>query len=411
MYLKIILLTVAIGAVLKILSDRFERFKPHSWWVGLAGAIATAIVCVVAFWQTEEKLLSIHDSQEISDSLRTDIFVKVDSAGQEITCRFDSLEVLILRAASLAAPDPECQTLAREQAECLHGIVKTAFDSGVVAIGLQEYHEALVHLKYGLRAAAGNPTLLSKMYTYIGLCFFYLDSHKVAISYYDSAMDKRVEANPILLARAVSQYTRGDYLEAVSTCNEVLEHDNSFALGWRIRGSALETGGALVEAAASYDSALKYDPEDHRAWFTRGRVLGRLGDDEEAILSFDRALQLRGDFSEVWDARFTSLLAMRDFQRAAANCDSAMVYLPDSVRFLSSKAIACLLMGDIKYALACCDSALRHTPNDSSVMNLRAMLVDVAQTKVQVRIVSDSEAIRQLGLKVPASQSQSDKVD
>lgn len=400
MYLKIILLTVAIGAILKILADRFEKLKPHSWWVGLVGAMATAIVCIVAFWQPEVEPLTQNAFEKTSDSLQT-----------ELMCRFDSLEARLRSPSTSEKPDSTYRAQTRALSECLDSIAQTALEKGMVAIGLEKYDEALTHLDYALAAAGEDLTRRGEVFYYMGLTYTYQGKSTLAINCYDSctiyrphtpeawnnrgyvlnklerhneaiaSCDSALAYNPTLneawINRGNALHELGRIKEAIASFESALSNKPDMLVAWFNRGNELAVLGLVEEAIASYDSALAYSPGEPEVWDGRGVALGKLGRYEGAIASFDSALNYKHDYHEAWYNRGIALDRLVRHDEAIASYDSALIYKPDKHQAWYNRAITLARLNRFEEALSSCDSSLKYDPNDSSTVELRQLIMEL----------------------------------
>ena len=90
-------------------------------------------------------------------------------------------------------------------------------------------------------------------------------------------------------------YQRGDFVEAIRICDEIikLKPDSLKACG--NKGNALAELGRYEEAIIAYDQALSLKPDSLKAFYNKGGTLAELGRHEEAILAYDQALCIKPD--------------------------------------------------------------------------------------------------------------------
>ncbi len=365
-FIAILILTTAVAGLVKKLSERSVSLKRWSWHLGVLIEATGVLIAILGFWPSDKPATPSDVSSIISekvDSLQTDIFVKLDSDHEEVTCRMDRLEALIKKTAGQPEPDSSFLAEARSQAECLEGIVETALDKGIVAIGLQKYDEALTLLDIALKAAGENLIQRAKVLFYIGLIHSKRGEYILAFELYDSCItdDPRKYGAWNNRGSALSRLNRFD--EALNSYDSALAYKPDFQDAWYNRGIALSELGFHKEGIASYDSALVYKPNYHEAWYNRGNALDNLNLYEESIASYDSALVYKPDGHKAWHNRGNALHKLGLHRESIASYDSALVYKPDDNEAWSNRGIALGRLNRFDEALNSYDSALAYKPD------------------------------------------------
>ena len=181
----ILILTGAAAALIKVVSEHISWLERWSWHLSIL--IALGGVGIAAAQLLSEK--------------KTDKVVQnaVKEAVSPLVCKIDSLEVLIQLQVSPGGKDILYRQLAREQAECIKAtvVLYTAMDSGLVALALQKYPEAISHFNYAILSAPDN-SAKADGYNYRGLAKAAWGSSLSTVGDYDSAIS--------LYGEAVSSY-------------------------------------------------------------------------------------------------------------------------------------------------------------------------------------------------------------
>lgn len=337
-FIAILLLTTAMAGLVKVLSERITLLKHWGWPLGVLIQVIGVLVACFGFWPT--------DKPATPADVDTIITIKLDSLGNEMSCKMDSLSALIRSLSGQTEPDSTLLAQAREQAECLEGIVQTALDKGIVAIGLERYDEALTLLALALTASGENVKQRYEVFFYMGVIRSHQGEYTYALDCYDSCTtyDPTSHASWYNRGWALARLKRYD--EAIASFDSALIHKPDKREAWINRGWALDRLGRHDEAIASYDSALLYKPDKHAAWYNRGWELDELERYDEAIASYDSALAYKPDKAEAWQNRAVSLAHLNRFDEALSSCDSALKYAPGDSLTIAAKQWIMELMNE-----------------------------------------------------------------
>lgn len=291
----------------------------------------------------------------------------------ELTCDIDTVKSLLQQ--SLDSQNEEYLEAARKEAACIDAseFARTANDSGIVALGLAKYPEAIIHFQYAIWAAEDD---LSRGEAYANMALTQLlwgeslsteddqdnRHHHLnhAVIYYDSALVYKHDDSNAWYNRGYALGRLGEFTAAMASYDSALVCKYDDAEAWNNRGVALAKLGDFTAAVASCDSALVYKHDDSHAWCNRGSALNDLGDFTAAVASYDSALVYKYYFAEAWCNRGNTLANLGEFSAAVASYDSALVYKNDDAMVWHNRSCAQYNLGEFTAAMASCDSALRY---------------------------------------------------
>ena len=170
-----------------------------------------------------------------------------------------------------------------------------------------------------------------------------------------SSCDKIIEIDPTIaeahsnrahLLNALSRYP-----EAIASSKRALAIRPAFADAYLHCGNALQSLERHAEALAAYDQALSVGSDLTHAWFGRGNALWCLRRYDEALAAYDKALAIEPDLAGVWLGRGDALYELKRHDEALAAYDKALSVKPDS-------AGAWLGRGNVFWSLKRYDEAL-----------------------------------------------------
>lgn len=101
---------------------------------------------------------------------------------------------------------------------------------------------------------------------------------------------------------------KGNYQEALTYFDRLLELNPDDRQAWAFRGTVLLFLERYTEALESCDRALLLDPKDSETWVMRGAVLHRLNRYQQAYKSYDRALGI--DRKPIWKKIMETVLSL-----------------------------------------------------------------------------------------------------
>lgn len=166
---------------------------------------------------------------------------------------------------------------------------------------------------------------------------------------------------PGLLSRALIASASGNYAQALSLFDEILEVDESNVNALIGKAVAYRRSGKPQEAVNCLDLVLGVQPNNASALLNRGNVLQEAGDLDAALDTFDRLTQLYPNDEEAWAAQGDVLVKM----------------------------------GRDDDALGAYTEALKHSPGDESIQQ-RILELEAAKT-VQSDIFQELFKIKGIG--------------
>lgn len=187
----------------------------------------------------------------------------------------------------------------------------------------------------------------------------------------------------MLLTLGVDQLTRGNYKEAFTYVDSVLEEESCLAPtvlseGHFIRGIANYLKGDLEAALADFDKAAELDPENIKAHINCGSLLIMLGETERGLQNLDELLDMiitshmgLDYIAPVYANRGVAYLQLGDIDSALIAFDKAISANPELWGAYVNRGIAYDKLGSYQSALADFDRASELNP-DSAVAYAKA---------------------------------------
>ncbi|MDY6806046.1 MAG: tetratricopeptide repeat protein [Cyanobacteriota bacterium] len=117
----------------------------------------------------------------------------------------------------------------------------------------------------------------------------------------DSGTQEKKSADArAFLERAELYYARGNWAEAIATCQKAVNSEPNWAPAFVTWANALQAQGKIKEAMELYSRALEINPNLAEARANLGSMFYRLGRLDEAIVSYEKALSLQPEMAEVY---------------------------------------------------------------------------------------------------------------
>ncbi len=325
-FIAFMVLIGAIATLIKKLSDQIKWLKRWSWHISVLVGTIGVIIASVNFLGDEPPPPLTEDAtnlvvQKVVEEATIPIAQGIVNLEERVDSGFKSLENMIQERVASDIEDNTIRDSLRTLAEWLAQFAETAMDSGLVAIGLGRYSEALTHLHYAVLAAQ-NDSSKAEAYFYCGAAY-------------------------------------GLWAVELSTSGNT---DSSKAL--------------FKLAVSSNDSTLAYKHDDHVSWYNRGNALARIDLHEEAVASNDSALEYKHDLHEAWYNRSYSLYKLGRYEDAIASLDSALAYKQDKQKAWYNRAVNLFILGRLAEALTSVDSALKYAPDHSPAIELREIILN-----------------------------------
>jgi len=150
-------------------------------------------------------------------------------------------------------------------------------------------------LERGLKSAAKNEEILYELHYHLGIAYSCTHQIPKAIASYQAATQLNISS--FLKIGAYNNLGNlwqkiGDFSQAKSTYQKVLQIDPDFAVGYYNLGITLKALGQFVEAIAAYERAIQLNPEYAQAYQNLGVVLLKLGQVREGLAAFQQAIAL-----------------------------------------------------------------------------------------------------------------------
>lgn len=201
-----------------------------------------------------------------------------------------------------------------------------------------------------------------EIYNYLGLTHTKLNDFKLAIHYFDSAIQINGREPDYLTNRgiaheglgdigaAIADYEKALQLDpgnalasynlgvlavqttnselAIKTYTEVLKKDPTLAYAYTQRGIAKMESGDYSGALADYDSAILLDKSNPENWLNRGLAKEKSEDFVGAYSDFSQTIHLKPDHEKAYLSRANVLIKLDKYEEAIQNYDMAIFYHP-----------------------------------------------------------------------------------
>ncbi len=102
------------------------------------------------------------------------------------------------------------------------------------------------------------------------------------------------------LNEANTSFSIGNYAQANSQYNSILQNDPQNIQAWINKGNALENMIMYDEAIRCFNRAIEIDSSDYVAWYNKGNVLARQNRYVDALRCYETAIQLNSKDPSCW---------------------------------------------------------------------------------------------------------------
>jgi tetratricopeptide (TPR) repeat protein len=165
--------------------------------------------------------------------------------------------------------------------------------------------------------------------------------------------------------RGLEYYNNGDFDQAISEYNKVIQLVPNNANAYYNRGLAYAGKGDLDPAISDYDKAIQLNPDFFEAYINRGNAYFDNGNMDQAISDFDKAIQLNPDFVMAYYNRGNAYKDKGDLDRAISDFDQAIQLDPTLAQAYVNRGIAYSEQGDLDRAISDYDKAIQIRPDDT----------------------------------------------
>jgi len=334
----------------------------------------------------------------------------VGSYAGSYECEIDSLVSLVTNMASTTEQRDEHRRLAKEYAVCLKDIAKTGVDSGIVALGLGQFNNAITHANYAIQAAKTD-SIKAKAYFLKAIAFHLYADHSIddnektkGVDLYMSASlnyDSVLRFNP---NDSDASFFKGYTLQKAGFSKEAIESyraashysydDTSMCTIWKRIGDLQDEIGYREEAVSSYNKALTYRDDCVTLYGNLGVTLDKIGRHSEALANFNKVILLDSSYSPGWFGKGITtwrlgitVEELKDKGTSQIMYDSALHCFDEALRLgydpghaWAMKTIALVYLKRYKEAEESCDSAINHSDSLHALYGLRNLL-DSAKSK------------------------------
>jgi tetratricopeptide (TPR) repeat protein len=163
----------------------------------------------------------------------------------------------------------------------------------------------------------------------------------------------------------------GEFVEAVTAWERVLEEDPCDAGAWFSKGAALGELGRTVEEMEAYYRALTLDPKDVQTLGNLAVCLRRAGRAEEAITYYDRALGVKPDDEQLLLNKGVAVGSLGRLDEEIACCTRVISLNPFNPVAWLNKGWALFELKRYQEALEAFERALKINPRETKAIEGR----------------------------------------
>ncbi|MFH2002121.1 MAG: tetratricopeptide repeat protein, partial [Planctomycetota bacterium] len=201
-------------------------------------------------------------------------------------------------------------------------------------------------------------------------------------------------------------HQKGDFIQAISYMNNILEIDPKNAMAFYSRGIEWENHGKKDKALADYSRALELDPHNWQVLYSRANIwyqkenYDKVIDDcskaiendpdnagaflfrglawhnkkdyDKALIDYTKTIEISPEWAAAYSYRGMTWNEKWEYRRAADDFDRAIDLEPGNLDFLLKRADTWFLLSEIDKAVADYTQALKHGQNEARILNQRA---------------------------------------
>jgi tetratricopeptide (TPR) repeat protein len=195
-----------------------------------------------------------------------------------------------------------------------------------------------------------------------GLAYHRKGEFEKARADYDTAISKDPNAVDALYNRGLIFATRGEWTRAIADFTEAIRCQPENAQFFVERGIASAALNQLDAAIANFDAALTFNPIHAGAYIQRAEVYDRKGDPAKGLADVTEAIRKMPDVERLYYARASIYLERGTIDKALAACDEALRLSPRYDLAFLTRARGFAQMHDWDKCLRDVDAALAITP-------------------------------------------------
>ena len=129
----------------------------------------------------------------------------------------------------------------------------------------------------------------------------------------------------------------GNYQDALTGYNKILESDSNNFNALFGKGVALGNLGRNEEALTAYENAIEIEPEEYGLWVNKGLVLNNLGRYAEGLSAEEKAIEIDPNSQQAWVNKGVSLENLGRYDEALAAYDKTLEINPDNELAINNK--------------------------------------------------------------------------
>jgi tetratricopeptide (TPR) repeat protein len=220
-----------------------------------------------------------------------------------------------------------------------------------------------------------------------------VEARKTLFAEYEQRLPPSVRRQASEIQAGLEQMTRGQFEEAISSYQRVIQADPKNSLALNLKGTAYYRAKDYRNAVDTLRLAVEADPRSAAVRYSLALALAAAGRDDEAVRESDTAFELDPNLvaRAATDPEFWPLRRLREARAGERTAGSA------SEKEHIAAGIAAAQAGELEKAIAEYDLALSVNPGNASVLNWRGYALyrlrrtDSARDSLQRAVAADPQ--------------------
>ncbi|EPS62604.1 hypothetical protein M569_12184, partial [Genlisea aurea] len=150
----------------------------------------------------------------------------------------------------------------------------------------------------------------------------------------------------IRLSRGIAQVNDGNYAQAISIFDKILEQEPEYPEALIGRGTAYAFQQELHSAIADFSKAIQSNPSAAEAWKRRGQARAALGESAKAIADLTKALEFEPNSPDILHERGIVNFKFKDYKAAVEDLSACVEIEKDNKSAFTYLGLALFFIGE-----------------------------------------------------------------
>lgn len=173
----------------------------------------------------------------------------------------------------------------------------------------------------------------------------------------------------ILLERAMLHHEKGEFEQALSGYDKVIELVPEFSEAYSNRGAIYFFRNEFDKAIADYNRAIGINPEDERAINNRGSIYLQIGELDLALLDFDWVITANPENAEAYLGRALLKHRKKEYQASISDYEKAIKIKPGYFEAFNNRGNVYRELGALELAISDYQKAIELNPSEWKAYN------------------------------------------